>query len=442
MKQLRFLYVALLGLFVFSISGIETSKAASVYGLSCYNKAYGLHVTGSSDPAGANSYTTAYASIAMDETNGWSAGSGGTYLGRNCLYAGAGNTNSAVIVAGDIARVAATAIVGGINSRISAAMMQSQDTAAHMSYTSDGTGVGMAANRIFSGLSLWTHATDSDFDNDQTFAAVYKDSNKYDGDSSSLSFGIDKTFGNLLIGLVASSFDTDLSTSVNEGSYEADGETYGIYGALKARALVISAGYGVGDYDFTTKRVDFGTHNTTITASGSHDVTYGHVGVTGNLSRGRLAFAPRLNYKYLELDTGSYYDIVPNDSNTAGPSDNNTTGNDGSGTSENQLVSAWQAESKVVEAGLSISANLGAISPYLDLAYASEDTTSAAYKTEATTDTVSDAAASSADDSYTVGVGVNLRVGGRLTGNISYFEVMDRTDYNEQSVMGSIRLSF
>ena len=37
-----------------------------------------------------------------------------------------------------------------------------------MSYTSNGNGIGMAANRFLGGLSLWSNYTDSSFfDNDQ-----------------------------------------------------------------------------------------------------------------------------------------------------------------------------------------------------------------------------------------------------------------------------------
>ena len=43
-------------------------------------------------------------------------------------------------------------------------MSQNAETAAHMSYTSNSNGIGMAANRIFSGLSLWSNYTDSDFE--------------------------------------------------------------------------------------------------------------------------------------------------------------------------------------------------------------------------------------------------------------------------------------
>ena len=57
-----------------------------------------------------------------------------------------------------------------------------------MSYTSNGYGIGMAANRVLGGLSLWSNYTDSEFENDQTFSRKSTDTNNYDGDSNALSF--------------------------------------------------------------------------------------------------------------------------------------------------------------------------------------------------------------------------------------------------------------
>ena len=95
------------------------------------------------------------------------------------MYAGAGLTNSAAIVSGDVARNVATLLLEA-SIRELYAMGQTSETAAHMSYTSNSNGVGMAANRIFNGLSLWTNYTDSDFDNDQTFTNFRQDTNQYD----------------------------------------------------------------------------------------------------------------------------------------------------------------------------------------------------------------------------------------------------------------------
>ena len=57
-------------------------------------------------------------------------------------------TNSSAIVSGDVARSAANAIVNGVTSRLMTALQHNADTAAHMSYTSNGYGIGMAANEV------------------------------------------------------------------------------------------------------------------------------------------------------------------------------------------------------------------------------------------------------------------------------------------------------
>ena len=74
---------------------------------------------------------------------------------------------------------------------------------------------------ILGGVSVWV-TIQSDFDNDQTFSNVRQDSNKYDGDSSALSFGVDKKFGNILVGISGTSYDTDIDVSANKGTYSAD----------------------------------------------------------------------------------------------------------------------------------------------------------------------------------------------------------------------------
>jgi hypothetical protein len=215
----------------------------------------------------------------VDGSNGVSMGYGIVhYAGRDCVYSGGGRTNSVALVSGDVARSAGTAIVGAVNSRIAMAMSMNGDTAAHMSYSNDRQGLGMAANRLAGGLSIWTNYADSNFENTQAFDAANRgrDSNRYDGDSSSLTIGVDKMFGNVLVGVTGTSLDYDINTTVNTGSYKADGETYGIYIGLNTGAISISAGVGTGELDIDTTRIDLGTENTTITGSTTGDVSYHH----------------------------------------------------------------------------------------------------------------------------------------------------------------------
>ena len=73
--------------------------------------------------------------------------------------------------------------------------------AANMSYTANGSGIGMAANHIAGGLSIWTSFSSSSFENDQTYSGVRLDSNQYDANSSAVTVGVDKRLGNMIIGL-------------------------------------------------------------------------------------------------------------------------------------------------------------------------------------------------------------------------------------------------
>ena len=438
-----------LGLLLLGVMGLgKTSHAISYYGLSCTNLAYGTQITG----AGLQ-YTTAYAGIQIDfdvatkigqrTSDSNSTGAGGTYTGQDCLYSGAGLTNSSAIVSGDVARSAANAIVNAVNGRLMMALQHNADTAAHMTYTSNSNGIGMAANRVIGGLSIWSNYTDSDFDNDQTFTRKSTDSNNYDGDSSALSVGLDKKFGNIVVGLSTTSFDTDINVDANGGTYKADGETYGIYAGINTGVLMLMAGVGTGEYDVDTTRLDLGTGNTTITGSTQADVDYYHLSAAAMLQRGKFTFIPRLAYRSLDLDTDAFTDTVPSDSNFAGPDNNNTTGTNSAGKNTADVsVAAFSASSTMTEVGVNASVGLGLLMPFVDVAYVSEDTTSATYQSEVITDAIDETAATDADGYTSAGFGVNLQVRNRLTGSLSYYETYDRDDYNESTLSATIKLNF
>jgi hypothetical protein len=399
--------------------------ATSSYGLSCTNEAYGTQHGGTyTDTAfinGNNGTTSNYGIVA--------------YSGLDCVYSGGGRTNSVAIVSGDVARNAANAIVGGINSRIAMAMTMNSDTAAHMTYSSSNSGIGMAANKVFGGLSIWTSYSRTNSENDQTFDANNRgrDSNAYDSDSSALSFGIDKMFGNILIGVTGTALDYDIDTEVNTGSYDADGNTYGIYLGLDTGVLRLSAGAGTGELDISTTRIDLGTENTTITGTTDGDIEYFHISASATFQRGPLTIMPRLGYRSLDLDSDAFTDVVPNDANTLA-TDTLTTAD--------ESIAAFSAKSEIMDIGVSVVRSLGALTPYLDVSYASEDSTNATYNTEIESDGFDDAAATDADGYWTVGAGINLNIRGKLSANLQYIETMDRDDYEESTVSGTLKLSF
>jgi hypothetical protein len=325
------------------------------------------------------------------------------------------------------------------------AMNQSEDTAANVSYSANGNGVGMAANGIIGGLSLWTNYTTTDFDNDQTFTAFRFNSNAYTGDASALTVGVDKRIGNFLVGISSTNFDTDLNTSVNSGTYKADGSTYGVYFGLNTGVLNISAGVGTGDYDIDTTRVDLGTGNTTITGTATADVDYHHISAIATLSRGKFSIAPRVAYRSLDLDTPSFTDVVPNDANTGSVGGGAGATSASDNTTANETVAAFSASTEMTEVGLNIAANLGVIMPFVDYAYVDETTTSASYRSSLTAkDTANgtDQAASNADGYTSFGGGIMINLRNRLTGTISYYDVTDRDDYNEDTTSFTLRVQF
>ncbi|MAJ24324.1 MAG: hypothetical protein CMP36_02310, partial [Rickettsiales bacterium] len=83
------------------------------------------------------------------------------------------------------------------------------------------------------------------------------------------------------------------------------------------------------------------------------------------------------------------------------------------------------------------------LTPYFDVAYVNESTTSAAYNIEATTDgTASDLAASAPDGYVTYGGGLILNLASKMSGYVSVSETTNRNDYSETTVSGSLRLKF
>ena len=416
-------------LVLFSLSALVLNNRAysgGDYGLSCTNLAYGTQVS------------SLYLMATADTTQSVTAY--GVYTGLDCAYSGGGRTNSSAIVGGEIARSAVNAVIGAVSSRLSSAMTMNSDTAAHMSYSSDGNGIGMAANHIVGGLSLWTNLASSNFENDQTFTSVRADSNAYDGDSSAFTVGVDKQFGNIVVGLAYTGFDSEIDTTVNGGNIKTEGETLGIYVGLNTGALQLQLGAGQGEYEIDTTRRDLGSDLTIKASDITADVTYYHVGLSADLNRGKLSFRPRVAYRNFDLDLPAFTDIVPDDVNTI------TAGATVAGITDaaDESVGGKTYSSDMSEAGLSISmATNGKLIPFIDIAYVSEDTTSASYNTEATPDATSADMNASAPDGYiTYGGGVILNTRSKLSGFVSIMETTNREDYSETTISGNLRLKF
>jgi hypothetical protein len=389
------------------------------YGISCTNIAYDGSLS----------------SLYLQASNGQDQISGtyGVYTGTDCTYSGGGRTNSSAIVGGEIARSAANAIIGAVNGRLSTALAMNGDAAAHMSYTSNGS-IGMAANHIVGGLSIWTNFASSHFENDQTFTNINHDSNAFDGDASSMTFGVDKRFGNIVVGAVVTGFDSDIDVSVNKGSITTEGETYGVYVGLNTGVVSLSLGAGTGEYEIDTKRQDLGSGQIITADDITADVQYYHVNLTGTISRGRLSFSPRVGYRNFDMDMPAFTDLVPDDDNSM-MTEKTTT---------NEAVGGKTYSSDMTEVGLGIVlATNGKLVPYFDVAYVHEDTTKASYTTELdTADGSLDLAASAPDGYVTFGGGVMLNLSSKVSGYLDIKETASRADYSETSISGSLKLQF
>ena len=455
MKLQRIFTVALVTVMALGLFGENKASAAGTYSISCKNDAYGMQL-GSDYTAQAYVYNAAFAAGGSGLSGaqisgqyligGPNAGHQEAYVGNDCLYAGAADTNGTAVVAGDVARVAVNAIVGAVSNRVDMAYaaQSSGASATGLSFSNQADGIAMSANGLVGGISLWADYGSTDMKNTQTFTGVRLDSNKYDGDTSSYSIGVDKSFGKALVGIVVSGLSTDLKTTFNDGTYKQDIDTYGIYAAYRTSMLQIDLGMGQGDSTINTTRRDLG-NDKTITGKTNADVEYSNVRVVANFARGKFSLSPRLAYRTMSMDIDAFTDTRPSDDSATvvgGAATIFSTGNATLTTTDDQIA-ARSVESETMEIGLNIAANLGKVVPFLDLSYSSEDTTKAAYKTEAGTDgTAADLAASNAENSYTIGGGVNFMLSNHLSGGIRAGSVNGRDDYEENYMSGSINLSF
>ena len=448
MKLQKFLTVAIMAVMTLALFGENKASAAGTDKISCKNDAYGMQL--------GSDYTQiayVYNPLAADTVTGESGDSylihsdyGEAYVGNDCLYAGSADTNGTAVVAGDVARMAVNAIVGAVSNRIDMAYAASSNgaSATGLSFTNQDDGVAMSANNILGGISFWADYGNSDMKNTQTFTNVRLDSNKYDGDNSAYSIGVDKSFGKALIGVVVSGISSDLKTTFNDGTYKQDVDTYGLYAAYRTAVLQIDLGFGQGDSTIDTTRRDLG-NDQTITGKTTADVEYSNARVVANFSRGKFSLMPRIAYRVMSMDIKAFTDDRPDEVSGNISGDGELFGTVGGITTAvtDDSIAARSVESETMEIGLKVAASLGKVVPYIDLSYNTEDTTNPVYKTEAGTDgTAADLVASNAETSYTIGGGVNFIISNHLSGGIRAGTVNGRDDYEETYMSGSINLSF
>ena len=152
---------------------------------------------------------------------------------------------------------------------------------------------------------------------------------------------------------------------------------------------------------------------------------------------------PRLSYRNFDISNPALTEGVANDANIAGPTQDNTTGTNSAGKNTADIaVGAFDASSEQIELGVNASIKVRSLNPFIDLSYVSEDTTTAQYKTELTTDGVSEQAASDPSTYTVLGGGLNFNLRGRLNGTIAYYELLDRDDYSESTLSATLKLNF
>jgi hypothetical protein len=458
MKLIRILSAAMVAVMTLATFTINAANAAGTYNISCKNNAYGVHL-GSDYTQVAYVYNAHHKGDAYGQENvNHAAGDvtggglnrqylikgGEAYAGNDCVYAGSADTNGTAVVAADVARLAIGAIVGAVNNRIDMAYkaQNSGASATGLTFSSQGDGVSMAANKIIGGLSFWADYGNSDIENTQTFTNVRLDSMKFDGTASSYSLGVDKAFGKTLVGLVVSNLDTDFKTTFNDGTYKQEVDTYGVYLAYRTGVLHIDLGTGTGESDITTTRRDLG-NDSVINGKTTADIEYSHARIAATFNRGRFTLVPSASYRTLEIDIAAFTDDRKDEALTiTGDGALFTTANDTTGVTDD-AISGRTVSSETMSLGMVLSANFGKLVPYLDFSYDSEDTTAAAYKTELGADgNTNEARASNYETSMSLGGGLNFMLGSHITGGVRAGQITGREDWTESYMAGNISIGF
>jgi hypothetical protein len=445
MKLIRIISVALVAVFTLVTVNMSVSSAAGTYGISCKNDAYGMQL--------GSDYTNvgyAYNPLADQLTTPIDGDSylmtlTEAYVGNDCIYSGSADTNGTAVVAADVARLAVNAIVGAVTNRIDMAYAANNSgaSATGLSFTTQSDGIAMSANKIVGGLSFWADMGTSSFENTQTYTNARLDSMNYDGNASSYSLGVDKTFGNALVGVVVSNLDTDLNTTFNSGTYKQEIDTYGVYLAYRTRIIQIDLGMGEGDSSIDTTRKDLGS-DATITGKTTADLEYSNARIAATFTRGKFSVVPSASYRSMSMDIKAFIDDRPDDVASKVGVDGQlfSTGNATLTVTDDQ-ISARSVESESMSVGLKVSANLGNIIPYLDISYDSEDTTKASYKTEVGTDGNDlEQAGTNYSSSMKIGGGINFMLGSHLKGGVRAGAINGRDDWKENYISGNISLGF
>jgi hypothetical protein len=456
MKLKRILTAAIVVVMTLGMFSLNTANAAGTYSISCKNDAYGMqlgsdytqvaYVYDSNATIGMTGNGLATLNSRVYLIGGPNDAHSAAYVGNDCIYSGAGDTNGTAVVAGDVARLAVNAIVGAVSNRIDMAYAANNSgaSATGISFTTQGDGASMAANGLVGGLGIWADYSNSDIENTQDFTNVRLDSMKFTGDASSYSLGVDKTFGKALVGIVVSNLDTDFKTTFNDGTYKQEVDTYGVYLAYKTSVLQIDLGMGQGDSTIDTTRRDLG-NDQTITGSTTADVEYSNARIAANFSRGKFSIVPSVAYRTFSMDIAAFTDVRPSEvsSTVVGGAATIFSTDNATLTTTDDNIAARTVDSETMSIALGISANLGKLVPYINLSYDSEDTTRADYKAEVGTDgNNAEKAGTNYSSSMTIGGGINFMLNSNISGGVRAGYISGRDDWEENYMGANLNVGF
>ena len=154
MKLIRIITVSFVALATLIAFNLNVASAAGTYGISCKNNAYGMQL-GTDYTQQAYVYNAFHTQAGADTPMAYLIGGSDdsykqAYVGNDCIYSGAADTNGTAVVAGDVARLAVNAIVGAVQNRIDMAYAANNSgaSATGLSFTTQSDGGAMSANRI------------------------------------------------------------------------------------------------------------------------------------------------------------------------------------------------------------------------------------------------------------------------------------------------------
>jgi len=448
MKLLRILTAAIVAVTTIATFSLSAANAAGTYKISCKNQAYGMHL-GSDYTQVAYVYNVSARRVdstaGMDTVN-YLIGEeyGEAYVGNDCIYAGSSNTNGTSVVSGDVARMAINAIVGAVSNRIDQAYAsrEASSSVTRLSFTTQSDGVSMSANKLIGGLSFWADYGNSDFKNTQEYTNVRLNSMKFDGSANSYSVGVDKQIGNLLVGFVVSNLETDLNTTFNTGTYKQDVDSMGVYLAYRTSIIQIDLGTGSGDSDITTTRIDIG-NDSTINGKTTSDIEYSNARISATFTRGRFSLVPSASYETMQMDIAAFVDDRQDDISGDVVGEGLLFGTHSITLAvEDDSIAARSVETSSMDFGVTLTANLGKITPFIKLSYENEDTTRATYNSEFGTDGVTEKVSSEYTSATHLGGGINFNLGSYISGGVRAGSYQGRDDWQEDYFSGSIRVGF